>query len=221
MRSIQVNTQLTASTAFNFASDLVFLLDPTPGTPGGDFSVGITNGDQKFGATLQLGWPSSANVEAPSSLVDTKTDANWAAAGAIDLATTGVFLGNAFGTAPAGGTWTGTITLTYDLVSSGSGYSTWSSGAGADIDSNGDGVANGIAWALGAENPSVNAIALLPTLDNTSDPTYVTFNFNRSDAANEDPSTSIAVEYGTNLAGWTTAVHDGDNVIIEVIPGSP
>jgi hypothetical protein len=221
LRSIAVNAKLEVTDNDNFASDLAVLLDPTPGAPGGDFSVGISNGVEKFGATLQLGWPASANAGAGTSLVDTKIDATWAGAGAIDLSTTGLFLGNAYGGPTVGGTWSGTITLTYDLVGAGSDYDTWSGGAAADIDSNGDGVYNGVAWALNAPDPNANAIGLLPILDNTSDPTYVIFKFNRSDLANDDANTTIAVEYGNDLDGWTTAVDDNDNVDIIVNPGSP
>ena len=66
-----------------------------------------------------------------------------------------------------------------------------------------------------------NAIGLLPTLDNTSDPTYVIFSFNRSDDAQADTKTAISVEYGTDLETWTTAVDDNDNVEIEVTDASP
>ncbi len=100
-------------------------------------------------------------------------------------------------------------------------YLTWSGGPGADVDTNGDGVDNGVAWALGAADPNVNAIGLLPTLDNTSDPTYLIFEFDRSDTAFADPNTAITVEYGSTLAGWTTAVDDDDNVDIIVTPGTP
>lgn len=100
-------------------------------------------------------------------------------------------------------------------------YDTWSGGAAANVDTNGDGVTNGVAWALGAGDPDENAIGLLPTLDNTSDPTYVIFEFERADLANDDPNTTISVEYGNDLAGWTTAVDDNDNVEIEVTTGSP
>ncbi len=103
----------------------------------------------------------------------------------------------------------------------GNSYTNWSNGAAANTDTNGDGVPNGVAWALGAESPSANSTGLLPTLDNTSNATYVIFNFNRSDAANDDPNTTIEVQYGSDLDGWTTAVHDGDNVIITETPGSP
>ena len=78
-----------------------------------------------------------------------------------------------------------------------------------------------MAWALDANDPNANAIGLLPALDNTTDPTYLLFTFNRSDEANDDPNTAITVEYGTDLVGWTTAVDDNDNVEIEVTPGTP
>jgi hypothetical protein len=100
-------------------------------------------------------------------------------------------------------------------------YETWSGGLAANEDNSGDGIPNAVAWALGAAGPNENAIARLPTLDHTSDPTYVLFTFNRSDQAEADASTSISVEYGDDLLGWTTAVHDGDGVIIEVTDGSP
>ena len=56
---------------------------------------------------------------------------------------------------------------------------------------------------------------------NITDPTYLRFTFNRSDAANDDPNTAITVQYGNDLVGWTTAVDDNDNVEIEVTPGTP
>jgi fibronectin-binding autotransporter adhesin len=109
------------------------------------------------------------------------------------------------------------------LVQTGGGptYASWSGGAAANVDSNNDGVDNGAAWALGAADPSANAIDLLPTLDNTSDPTYVIFTFNRSDDAQADSTTTITAEYGNDLVGWTTAVDDNDNVEIEVTDSSP
>jgi hypothetical protein len=100
-------------------------------------------------------------------------------------------------------------------------YGTWSGGAAANIDTNNDGVKNGVAWALNAPNPNTHAIGLLPTLNNTSAPAYVLFNFNRSDTANADANTTITVQYGNDLIGWTTAVDDNNNVEIEVTPGTP
>ena len=100
-------------------------------------------------------------------------------------------------------------------------YATWSGGASADGDENGDGVKNAVAYALNAADVNANAIGLLPTLDNTSDPTYFIFTYNRSDDAEADSTTAISVQYGNDLVGWTTAVDDNDNVEIEVVPGSP
>lgn len=100
------------------------------------------------------------------------------------------------------------------------GFTVWSAGAAADEDSNGDGIDNGVAWALGAADVDENAIGLLPTLDNTSDPDFFIFNFNRGDEANDDPGTSIIVEYGSDLGDWTVA-ETGDDVIITETSGSP
>ena len=94
------------------------------------------------------------------------------------------------------------------------GYASWSGGAAFDADANSDGVDNGMAWVLGAADPSANAIGLLPTFDNTTDPTYFIYTYRRSDSANTDPNVTLTMQYGSDLAGWTTAVHDGSNVII-------
>ena len=93
-------------------------------------------------------------------------------------------------------------------------YDAWSGGAAFSADANSDSVNNGMAWVLGALNPSANAIGLLPTFDNTTDPDYFIYTYRRSDAAFADPNTTIAVQYGSALTGWTTAVHDGTNIII-------
>lgn len=177
LRSITVNTKLEATDNENFASDLSVLLDPTPGAPGGDFSVEITNGTTPLGGTaLDLNWPAAAEAGVGTVLSDTKTDANWAAAGVIDLNTTGLFLGNSYGGPILGGTWSGTITLTYDLVGGGSPFSTWSGGAAFNADKNGDGVANGLAFLLGAANPDQNALALRPAVSKDANGLVLTFN---------------------------------------------
>jgi hypothetical protein len=93
-------------------------------------------------------------------------------------------------------------------------YAAWSGGALANVDTNSDGVLNGVAWVVGATNPSASATALQPTSDITTDPDFLTFTYRRTDAAKIDANTTIAVEYGSDLSGWTTAVHDGTNIII-------
>jgi autotransporter-associated beta strand protein len=93
-------------------------------------------------------------------------------------------------------------------------FATWAGvGVTFDADANNDGVDNGLAWVLGAANKDANAIALLPTLDNTTDPDFFIFTYRRDDDANTDPKTTIKVEYGSTLADWTPAVA-GANIII-------
>ena len=186
LRSIEMNVALEATDNDNFASDLSLLLDPTPLAPGGDFSVEITNGTSPFLATVSLDWPAAADAGPGTSLVDTKTAAAWATVAPIDLATTGLFLGNAFGSAPAGGTWSGTITLTYDLVGAETPYQGWAGDAAFADDKNGDGVDNGIAFLLGADNPDDNANGLLPAASNDGSGLVLEFSMlnadNRGDA---------------------------------------
>ena len=126
-----------------------------------------------------------------------------------------------------GGNLIGSHTIAAEFISAdgtppGDGpFATWSGGLPANGDANGDGVANAIAWVLGAADPNANALGLLPTLDTTSDAEYVRFTFNRLGEANADTATTIAVEYSTDLVTWTPAVNDGDNVIIDVTAASP
>ena len=93
-------------------------------------------------------------------------------------------------------------------------FDLWSGGSEFGADDNGDGVPDGLAWALGADDKSPNATALLPVIDNESDATYFIFNYRRADVANNDPRTSFSVEYNTTLDAWIPVSHDGNNVII-------
>ncbi len=195
LRSIEMDVALEATDNDNFASDLAVLLDPTPEAPGGDFSVEITNGTSPFGATVSLGW-SSGDAGPVTPLTDTKTAADWAAVSPIDLATTGLFLGNAFGSAPAGGTWSGTITLTYDVVSPATEYENWAGGEPFDDDKNGDGVDNGIAFLLGADNPDDNANGLLPAASNDGSGLVLEFSMLNSDNRGD---ASLTLQWSSDL----------------------
>ena len=93
-------------------------------------------------------------------------------------------------------------------------FSGWSGGGGFAVDSNGDGVSDGLAWALGAASSSTDALSLMPVADGKSEPAFLIFNYRRLDEAKNDPATSFAVEFGTSMGGWTTASHDGTNTII-------
>ena len=104
-------------------------------------------------------------------------------------------------------------------------YATWAAGpfpSGKTLtdtnpahDFDGGGLATGIEWVTGGDptNPADDA-SVTPTFDNSSDAAYFIFTYRRSQAAYTDPNTSIRVEYGSNLGGWTPAVDDGSNIII-------
>ena len=202
LRKIETNVVLEATDADNYANDLAFLVDPTPGTPGGDYSMGICSSDH-FGATLELGWANGGSGP-PTGITDTQTDADWSSLGDIDLNTSGVFLGNGYGGPTTGGTWSGTITLTYDVVGGASPYSTWAGGAVFDADDNGDGVANGLAWILGATDPNVNSTGLLPAAGESAG--GLTMHFLR---VADLGSATLSVEYSSDLGQtdpWHAAV---------------
>jgi hypothetical protein len=87
-------------------------------------------------------------------------------------------------------------------------------------------LATGIEWVLGG-NPTHGGddAGLAPTLDTTSDPDgKVLFRYRRSDAANLDTDTTLAVEYGSDLDGWTAAAHQGtgaQDITISEVPDGP
>lgn len=104
-----------------------------------------------------------------------------------------------------------------------SAFNNWATGpfAGAltstssSLDFDKGGLSTGIEWVV-AGDPTLGSddISKSPTFDTTTDPDYFIYTFRRSDAANSDPTTTIAVQYGSDLNDWTTAVHDGTNIII-------
>ncbi len=99
-------------------------------------------------------------------------------------------------------------------------YDMWSEGSAFEEDDNGDGLANGLAWFLGAAHSAENSIPRLPTFDNVSDPDFFIFTHRRNDSATAAGAIGT-VHYGSDLDGWTVAVHDGENVIIQVSDESP
>lgn len=66
--------------------------------------------------------------------------------------------------------------ITLNIIDGVSGYPTWATGGEPfDGDANGDGVQDGIAWLLGAADPSTNAIDLLPTVTESGGDLILTF----------------------------------------------
>ncbi len=95
----------------------------------------------------------------------------------------------------------------------------WSGGQAFESDANNDGVANGMAWFLGADDPQANATTLLPTVDHISDPDYLIFTY-RSNNAAVAAGAQASVHYGGNLTDWLPAVHDGGDVIVNETGGT-
>ena len=111
------------------------------------------------------------------------------------------------------------------LVVGGNAYDSWTSSKGLagadalpDADPDKDGIANAIEFVIDGQpnpaNPGSNSNALLPTVSHTA--TDLVFTFRRSDAANAMPGIAIGTEYGSTLAGWTTAQHGVNGVTIIV-----
>ena len=101
-------------------------------------------------------------------------------------------------------------------------YGTWSGGAGFAADSNGDGIANGLAWILGAASPSANGQAVLPTPGTESG--FLTLHFMR---VHDLGPAKLYLEYSNDLnqsdpwhAVDLVAGPLADIVVVET-PGSP
>jgi hypothetical protein len=203
LRSIAVNAKLEVTSSDNFASDLAVLLDTTDPLTGDNFALGITstNPTANFNPAQTLTW-SGGNAGVGTSLIETRTDSQWT--GDIDLASTAVFLGNAY--SAGDGTWSGTITLICDIPTSGGGYAEWSGGEPFNDDKNEDGVENGLAFLLGAPDPDENALGLLPAAaENGSGDLVLTFTCRN--AATRGTSV-LSVQHSTGLGApqtWLTA----------------
>lgn len=93
-------------------------------------------------------------------------------------------------------------------------------GAGGTVDSDGDGLRNGIEFVIGGDpsGPGSNSSSLAPT--STMDATHLIFVFRRTDVS---VGSNPRVEYNTGLAGvWTTAVNGQPGatpVVISVVDG--
>ena len=107
-------------------------------------------------------------------------------------------------------------------------YDTWSGGAAFDDDANDDGVKNGLAFLLGAPNPSADAIPLLPVTSRNGGNLVLTFK--ARNLASRGPAT-LNVEHSGDLGisdPWVaspvldaTSVIPVNGVTYTVAPGSP
>jgi autotransporter-associated beta strand protein len=121
-----------------------------------------------------------------------------------------------------------TQVYTVTVVIAGSPYSTWATDPaqgltaglndGALADPDGDGVSNLLEFTFGG-SPLISSRAILPTFTNLSG-TGV-FKYNRSNVSISSSLTQV-VEYGSDLAGWTSVVIPATSSgIVTVIPDSP
>ena len=78
---------------------------------------------------------------------------------------------------------------------------------------------NGVAWVLGAANPTVNATALVPALE--KDGEQWVFEYNRHDDS-LPPGTTQIVQYGNDLVGWTDITIPATSAgAVTITPGTP
>jgi hypothetical protein len=206
LRSIAVDATLELPDNENYANDLTLLFDTTAPTDGGNFSLGITSPDATadFSPTQTLTWAGGGDGVG-TSLTETRTDDQWT--GDIDLANSDLFLGNAF--ASGDGTWSGTITLTYEVGSGGGNdYSTWATGSEPfNGDANGDGVTDGIAFLLGAATPATAATSLLPAVSQSGGNLVMEFDCLATAARG---GSVLNLQYdGDLVAPWTSVLVPG------------
>ena len=113
--------------------------------------------------------------------------------------------------------------ITWDAIPApGAGYGGWASGflpaftnTAANLDFENDGLDSAIEWVVGGDPTLNDAASVAPTFNNTTDPDDFLFTFRRRDTAATDPNTTIVVEYGSNLTGWTAAQNAVNGVSID------
>lgn len=134
-------------------------------------------------------------------------------------------LSGAIGTGVNGILQLNTVSKTLELVLSGlpstNPYETWAIGGVAfDADTNSDGVDNGMAWLLGAANPSENALNKLPAASRNGANLRLTFRCLKS---SKRGNAQLKVESSTNLGApdpWSSheaAVPDADSTVNGVV----
>ncbi|MCW1923685.1 Ig-like domain-containing protein [Luteolibacter arcticus] len=87
-------------------------------------------------------------------------------------------------------------------------YDAWARGALFDADANGDGVKNGLAWILGAANPTASVLDKLPTVSTVGGNMVFTFQRIQSSIS---ATTALSIEVGTTLTSWPSIYTVGAN----------
>jgi uncharacterized repeat protein (TIGR02543 family) len=202
---------------------------------GTDFAAGATyaaNADLTLyadwtpkGTPTILAWPTAAGIVEGQAL-------SAATLGGGSASVPGSFTYNDPLVIPAAGTYTAAVTFTPGdtvnyLTVSGTvdvtvltAFEAWAGAVTFTGDANGDGVTDGMAWLLGATNPTENANALLPTASENNgalEAEFTMLNQAKRGAA------VLKLQYGTDLGTWTTVTipevsgtHDG--VVFVITP---
>ena len=110
-------------------------------------------------------------------------------------------------------TLTGTATGSYTVWANGGSFANTLGNQNMAVDFDNDGLATGLEWVVGGD-PTLasDSVSKKPVFDNTTDSNYFIYSYRRADIANTDPKTSIIVQYGSDLTGWTDAVDATVNV---------
>ncbi len=110
------------------------------------------------------------------------------------------------------------------LIVTASGYQNWASGfpgltnTAPSLDFDGGGLSTGIEYVVGGD-PTSGSDDASKTPTSSVVGTDLVFEFRRTPLANGDPDATIAVEYGSDLNGWTKAVDGTPGVSITVNSG--
>lgn len=87
-------------------------------------------------------------------------------------------------------------------------YDAWAGGAPFDADANGDGVKNGLAWILGAANPTASVLDKQPTVSTVGGNMVFTFQRIQSSI---NATTALSIEVGTTLTSLPSIYTVGAN----------
>jgi fibronectin-binding autotransporter adhesin len=163
----------------------------------GDFAIDISAAAALTTGTWVLEDAITASYESTFSVV-TPAGVAWTDAGGNKWTTPGAVVGTVWTFDEASGTLT---------LGTADAYGSWElangiAGAGSGVDSDNDGIPNGIEFVIGGDpsGPGSDSNNLLPIASTTA--THLVFVFRRTDdSAAYDPF----VEYGSDLTGWTAA----------------